>query len=214
VFSGHPIFNHCRSRSRAIHTYEYASVRVSWRWHTSTTGNISRHIVAICTRNPARARQNARRRRDARFYLSAIYLPTRALPKRSPAHDPAGDRFEKLLIVLFWKGVPRSPPLPPSATRSAEESSFYASCWLTRRRWHIGSTRANVPPFDRLEGVPSRRCESMGGDRCTKSRNRVNSFVEQRNRLRRNIYIPTAVTLDRVVRKIPTFFANSKFISM
>lgn len=161
-----------------------------------------------------RARQNARRRRDARFYLSAIYLPTRALPKRSPTHDPAGDRFEKLLIVLFWKGVPRLPSSPSPFPRSAEESSFYASCRLTRRRRHTGSTRANVPPFDRLEGVPSRRCESMGGDRCTKSRNRVNSFVEQRNRLRRNTYSGCRHIRHRTGHKIATFLANSKFISM
>ena len=79
--------------------------------HTTNGGNISRHIVAICTRNPARARQNARRRRDASFYLSAIYLPTRSLPKRPRrAHDPAGDRFEKLLIVpVFGRSAPQNP---------------------------------------------------------------------------------------------------------
>jgi len=72
-----------------------------------------------------RTRQNARRRRDARFYLSAIYLPTRALPKRgTPTHDPAEDRFEKLLIVLFWIGVPRHSSPPPRR----QTSSFYASC--------------------------------------------------------------------------------------
>lgn len=54
----------------------------------------------------ATPRQNARRRRDASFYLSPIYLPTRSLPNRPRrAHDPAGDRFEKLLIVPFLEGA-------------------------------------------------------------------------------------------------------------
>lgn len=137
---------------------------VKRRLHTTTTGgNISQYIVAICTRNPcararARSRQNAPRRKErrARFYLSAIYLPTRALPKRSP--DPAGDRFEKLLIVLFWKGVPRlpSPPLPFSLNSpSWQKRSFFYAIWLTRLWRHIGvSARASEraserAPFDR-----------------------------------------------------------------
>lgn len=106
-----------------------------------------------------RARQNARRRRDARFYLSAIYLPTRALLKRGtpPTHDPAGDRFEKLLIVLFWIRVPRHSSTLPILRRApfmrAAGQPDDGAYWPCERT-----------PFARHEGF-SRRCESMGGDK-------------------------------------------------
>lgn len=102
---------------------------------------------------------------ETRAFIYLLFICQRARYRSGPrTHDPAGDRFEKLLIVLFWKGVSR----PPSwQTRS----SFYAS-WLTRRRRprrrRIGCARAYVPPFDRLQEDPSRRCESMGGDRIQK----------------------------------------------
>jgi len=100
-----------------IHTYEYARLCAYRGGGTHRPPAIFHGILLPSAHATLRARQNARRRRDARFYLSAIYLPTRALPKRgAPTHDPAGDRFEKLLIVLFWIGVPRhsGPPSPSS----------------------------------------------------------------------------------------------------
>lgn len=126
-----------------------------------TAGNISRHIVAICTRNPARTTEcnDVGETRALLFirYLFANARATEGLP------GPAGDRFEKLLIVLFWKGVPLSPSSSPSF--SLEMAPFHASCWLTRRR-RIGRERA---PFSiGTRGFLSRRCESMGGDRSQK----------------------------------------------
>lgn len=99
----------------------------------------------------ATPRQNARRRRDASFYLSAIYLPTRSLPNRPRrAHDPAGDRFEKLLIVPFLEGA----------------RHILSSCHLEGR-----TPRLVFASIGRREGS-SRRCESMGGDTKDESRGR------------------------------------------
>lgn len=75
------------------------------RASTRPTGAIFHGILLPSAHATLRSRQNARRRRDASFYLSAIYLPTCPLPKPSRrAHNPAGDRFEKLLIVPFLEG--------------------------------------------------------------------------------------------------------------
>lgn len=122
-------------------------------WRIAAVAHIDRrqYFMAYCCHLHTQPRAHdrmQRRRRDARALLFIRYLfanarATEGLP------GPAGDRFEKLLIVLFWKGVPLvllSPPpsLPPSF--SLEEAPFHANCWLARR-WRIGRDDANVPLF-------------------------------------------------------------------
>lgn len=138
-----------RWHRRTPYTYEYARLCTYRGGGTHRPLAIFHGILLPSAHATLRARQNARRRRDARFYLSAIYLPTRALPKRgSPTHDPAGDRFEKLLIVLFWIGVPRhSGPLPV-----AKRAPFMRAANQTTMA-HSGRASERAP-FDRLERVP------------------------------------------------------------
>lgn len=127
------------------YTYEYARPCARHGGGTHRPPAIFHDILLPSAHATLRAQQNARRRRDARFYLSAIYLPTRALPERgTPTHDPAGDRFEKLLIALFWIRVPRHSAPPPSRPVSSPSPDELLLCRLTRRR-RILAVRANVP---------------------------------------------------------------------
>lgn len=127
-----------------------------------------------------RARQNARRRRDARFYLSAIYLPTRALLKRGTDSRPCRGQIWKVInrSVLDKSAVALWPP-PRRQT-----SSFHASYRLTKRR-RILAMRGNVPLSIGTRGSLKRRCESMGGDKPQKEIESTLFCETEGDRLRR-----------------------------
>lgn len=114
----------------------------------------------------ATPRQNARRRRDASFYLSAIYLPTRSLPNRPRrAHDPAEDRFEKLLIVPFLEGA-----------RHRDTFSFYT---VRDNRPLLLPPRAKQTPSRlAVERAPRGGANRRGGDTEESKIGRIGSVIE------------------------------------
>lgn len=98
---------------------------------------------------------------ETRAFIYLLFICQRARYRSAvpPAHDPAGDRFEKLLIVLFWIGVPRhSGPLP-----IARRAPFMRANQTTMA--HIGRRASERAPFRSAREGSSRRCEAMGGDK-------------------------------------------------
>lgn len=71
---------HAGSVCIEAHCFPLDEARTRTAPHTTNPGAIFHGILLPSAH--ATPRQNARRRRDASFYLSAIYLPTRSLPNR------------------------------------------------------------------------------------------------------------------------------------
>lgn len=91
-----------------------------------------------------------RRRRDARAFIYPLFICQRARYRRSlflslspSAPGPAGDRFEKLLIVLFWKGA--SFALRPPSSFFPRGDSF--SRELLANQTHLAATMRTCPLF-------------------------------------------------------------------
>lgn len=131
-----------------------------------------------------REREGERARRVLLFicYLFANARATEAAP--GTRDDPAGDRFEKLLIVLFWKGVPRSHP-SLSTTSSAPHGRRGASFMPAGRNRTTPvyrPRRTNAPlSISRVRGtslLPRRGASQWVETEVQKAESRVNSFVE------------------------------------
>lgn len=182
-------------------------------WRIAAVAHIDRrqYFTAYCCHLHTQPRAHdrmQRRRRDARAFIYPLFICQRARYRRSLSLSlsPRPCRGQ------IWKVINRpvlersaSRPLPPSPFLpflfSLEEVPFHASCWLTRPHGASAATMRTCPLFFRsgTRGfLLSRRCESMGGDRVTKSR--ANSFVKQGSRLRHaNIFRPLSFAL-RIVK--------------